>query len=47
MKMIATSTMGASDSEPVTAAQPMAGGSAPDKPPITIFCGVRRFSQSV
>ena len=32
---------------PVTAAQPMAGGSAPAKPPITMFCGVRRFSQSV
>ncbi len=47
MKMIATKTMGASDSEPVTEAQPMAGGSAPASPPITIFCGVRRFRPSV
>ena len=33
--------------EPVTAAQPTSGGTAPAAPPITMFCGVRRFSQIV
>ena len=47
MKMIATSSSGARLRSPVTAAQPMAGGSAPDSPPITMFCGVRRLSHSV
>ena len=28
-------------------AQPMAGGSAPARPPMTMFCGVRRFSHIV
>jgi hypothetical protein len=32
---------------PVTAAQPMTGGSAPAAPPITMFCGVDRFSSMV
>ena len=32
---------------PVTAAQPMIGGKAPAAPPMTIFCGVRRFSHIV
>jgi hypothetical protein len=29
------------------AAQPIIGGNAPAAPPITMFCGVRRFSQIV
>ena len=33
--------------DPVTAAQPTSGGTAPAAPPITMFCGVRRFSQTV
>ena len=33
--------------EPVTAAQPTSGGTAPAAPPITMFCGVRRLSQMV
>ena len=32
---------------PVTAAQPTSGGTAPAAPPITMFCGVRRFSHTV
>ena len=32
---------------PVTAAQATSGGTAPAAPPITMFCGVARFSQSV
>ncbi len=32
---------------PVTAAQPTSGGTAPAAPPITMFCGVDRFSQIV
>src|SRR5207253_9021330 len=33
--------------EPVTAAQPTSGGTAPAAPPITMFCGERRFSHTV
>ena len=33
--------------EPVTAAHPTSGGTAPAAPPITMFCGVRRFSHTV
>jgi hypothetical protein len=32
---------------PVTAAQPITGGRAPAAPPITMFCGVERFSMIV
>ena len=32
---------------PVATAQPIIGGKAPAAPPITMFCGVRRFSQTV
>ena len=32
---------------PVAAAQPMIGGRAPEAPPMTMFCGVRRFSHMV
>ena len=31
----------------VTAAQPTSGGTAPAAPPITMFCGVERFSHIV
>ena len=34
-------------SPPVTAAQATSGGTAPAAPPMTMFCGVVRFSQSV
>ncbi len=44
---MSTSTSGASERLPVTDAQPMAGGSAPARPPITMFCAVLRLSQSV
>ncbi len=32
---------------PVTAAQPIIGGKAPAAPPMTMFCGVQRFSHIV
>ena len=32
---------------PVTAVQPSTGGAAPAAPPITMFCGVACFSQTV
>jgi hypothetical protein len=32
---------------PVAAAQPTSGGTAPAAPPMTMFCGVERFSQRV
>ena len=41
------SSTGSSDSDPVTAAQPIIGGKAPAAPPITMFCGVERFSHIV
>jgi len=33
--------------EPVMAAQPIMGGKDPAAPPMTMFCGVRRFSHMV
>ncbi len=39
--------IGAQDSDPVTPAQPMSTGMQPALPPQTMFCGVRRLSQSV
>ena len=39
--------MPTADTSPVTAAQPIIGGKAPAAPPITMFCGVRRFSHIV
>ena len=39
--------MPTADTSPVMAAQPIIGGKAPAAPPITMFCGVRRFSQIV
>ncbi len=32
---------------PVTQAQPTIGGNAPAAPPMTMFCGVERFSHIV
>ena len=32
---------------PLAAAQPITGGNAPASPPMTMFCGVERFSHSV
>ena len=32
---------------PVAAAQPTIGGNAPAAPPMTMFCGVARFSHIV
>ena len=47
MKMMAKSSSGSTDRLPVTAAQPITGGNAPAAPPMTMFCGVLRFSQTV
>ena len=33
--------------DPVDTAQPIMGGKAPAAPPMTMFCGVRRFSHIV
>ena len=45
--MIANKIRESAVTEPVTAAHPMIGGSAPAAPPITIFCGVRNFNHIV
>ena len=45
MKIIVNNVIDSILTVPVTAAQPIIGGNAPAAPPITIFCGVRRFSQ--
>ena len=45
--MIRNMISGASPISPVTAAQPASGGIAPAAPPMTMFCGVRRFSTIV
>ena len=47
MKMMPNSTSGIRSTDPVTAAQPITGGNAPAAPPMTMFCGVRRFSHIV
>jgi hypothetical protein len=47
MKISRKSMMGARLICPVTAAQPIMGGKAPAAPPMTMFWGVRRFSQMV
>jgi hypothetical protein len=36
-----------SGASPVAAAQPITGGRAPAAPPMTMFCGVQRFSHMV
>ena len=45
--MSANSSTGSRVTSPVTATQPISGGNAPAAPPMTMFCGVRRFSQTV
>ena len=45
--MIRNRATPASPTSPVAAAQPTIGGKAPAAPPITMFWGVRRFSQMV
>ena len=47
MKMMRNSTTLSRLTEPVAAAQPIIGGKAPAAPPMTMFCGVRRFSHMV
>ena len=46
-RIIRNSSSGSSPTVPVAATQPMTGGNAPAAPPITMFCGVRRFSHIV
>ena len=46
-KMIRKRTTLSRLTEPVTAAQPITGGKAPAAPPMTMFCGVQRFSHIV
>ena len=45
--MISTNIQASADTVPVTAAQPNAGGMAPDKPPMTILSGVAGFKNTV
>src|SRR3954462_11757930 len=46
-KTIANRYTAVPSSPPVTAAQPTSGGLAPAAPPHTMFCHVRRLSQTV
>ena len=47
MKVRANISQGSIDIDPVAATQPITGGNAPAAPPITMFCGVERFSHIV
>ena len=47
MKMIRNRISACGCTVPVTAAQPSTGGAAPAAPPMTMFCGVARFRNSV
>jgi hypothetical protein len=47
MKMMRNSAIEPRSTLPVTETQPIIGGKAPAAPPITMFCGVRRFSHMV
>ena len=47
MKMMANRTTLSIDTPPVAAAQATTGGRAPAAPPMTMFCGVERFSHIV
>ena len=47
MKMMANITRLSRLKPPVAAAQPIIGGKAPAAPPMTMFCGVERFSHIV
>ena len=46
-KIIKKKANGSIESEPVAIVHPITGGNAPAAPPITMFCGVRLFSQIV
>ena len=46
-KMIKKNVIGSNDKELVAIAQPITGGNAPAAPPITMFCGVFLFNQTV
>ena len=46
-KIMRNSASGSSPISPVAAAHPITGGSAPAAPPMTMFCGVARFSHAV
>ena len=45
--LLTSATVTATAVSPVAAAHPITGGSAPAAPPMTMFCGVDRFSQAV
>jgi len=45
--MIRKSRMLSRLTEPVAETQPITGGMAPAAPPMTMFCGVQRFSHIV
>ena len=47
MKMISTKSHASIGTSFATAAQPSAGGIAPDRPPMTMFCDVFGLSSSV
>jgi hypothetical protein len=47
MKMTRNNKIDSKPICPVTAAAPTIGGNAPAAPPITMFCGVQRFSHIV
>ena len=47
MKMMAKSRTAFEADAPVAAAQAITGGNAPAAPPMTMFCGVERFSHIV
>ena len=44
MKISANISHASTDMDPVATTQPITGGKAPAAPPITMFCGVERFS---
>ena len=46
-KIIKNKMIGSIVSVPVAIVQPITGGRAPAAPPMTIFCGVLLFSQTV
>ena len=46
-KMIRNSSSACGATSFATAAQPSTGGIAPDAPPITMFCGVAGFNNTV
>jgi hypothetical protein len=47
VKMIRNSSSACACTSPVMATQPSTGGAAPAAPPMTMFCGVARFRNTV